>query len=78
MISQKDIKGRWYIGTTKNLLKEKKRKIHMSETLCNALINFKKKARLYIKISGLNYNYYHIEDVVNEYGKKIEQRIVKK
>lgn len=71
----KDIKGRWYIGTTKTF--KGKRKIHMSETLCNALINFKKRQDYIKKISGLNYNYYHIEDVVNEYGKKIEQRIVK-
>lgn len=71
----KDIKGRWYIGTTKTF--KGKRKIYMSETLCNALINFKKRQDYIKKISGLNYNYYHIEDVVNEYGKKIEQRIVK-
>ena len=37
----KDIKGRWYIGTTKTF--KGKRKIYMSETLCNALINFKKR-----------------------------------
>ena len=71
----KDIKGRWYIGTTKTF--KGKRKIYMSETLCNALINFKKRQDYIKKISSLNYNYYHIEDVVNEYGKKIEQRIVK-
>lgn len=71
----KDIKGRWYIGTTKTF--KGKRKIYMSETLCNALINFKKRQDYIKKISGLNYNYYHIEDVVNEYGKKNEQRIVK-
>ena len=71
----KDIKGRWYIGTTKTF--KGKRKIHMSETLCNALINFKKRQDYIKKISGLNYTYYHIEDVVNEHGKKIEQRIVK-
>lgn len=28
-------------------------------------------------LNQIYYNYYHIEDVVNDYGKKIEQRIVK-
>ena len=70
-----DVRGRWYIGTTKTF--KGKRKIYMSETLCNALINFKKRQDYIKKISGLNYNYYHIEDVVNEYDKKSEQRIVK-
>lgn len=28
-------------------------------------------------LNRIYYNYYHIEDVVNDYGKKIEQRIVK-
>lgn len=71
----KEANGRWYLGTTKTF--KRKRKIHMSETLCNALINFKKRQDYIKKISGLNYTYYHIEDVVNEYGKKNEQRIVK-
>ena len=70
-----DGRGRWYMGTTKTF--KAKRKIYMSETLCNALINFKKRQDYIKKISGLNYNYYHIEDVVNEYDKKSEQRIVK-
>ena len=70
-----DGRGRWYIGTTKTF--KAKRKIYMSETLCNALINFKKRQDYIKKISDLNYNYYHIEDVVNEYDKKSEQRIVK-
>lgn len=70
-----DVRGRWYIGTTKTF--KGKRKIYMSETLCNALINFKKRQDYIKKISVLNYNYYHIEDVVNEYDKKSEQRIVK-
>lgn len=71
----KDIKGRWYIGTTKTF--KGKRKIYMSETLCNALINFKKRQDYIKKISGLNYNYYHIEDVVNEYGKKLNKELLK-
>jgi integrase len=48
----KDIKGRWYIGTTKTF--KGKRKIYMSETLCNALINFKKRQDYIKKISNLN------------------------
>lgn len=36
-----DGRGRWYIGTTKTF--KGKRKIYMSETLCNALTNFKQR-----------------------------------
>ncbi len=37
----KDNKGRWYIGTTKT--KQGTRQINMCETVCNALMNYKKK-----------------------------------
>lgn len=70
-----DGRGRWYIGTTKTF--KAKRKIYMSETLCNALINFKKRQDYIKKISDLNYNYYHIEDVVNEYDKKVNKELLK-
>ena len=70
----KDEKGRWFIGTTKTFAG--KRKIHISETLLSALKNYQKKQQLYQKLYGKKYNYYHIEDVVNEYGKAVEKRIV--
>lgn len=44
----------------------------MSETLYNVLINFKKRQDYIKEISGLNYTYYHIEDVANKYGKNVE------
>ena len=70
----KDEKGRWFIGTTKTFAG--KRKIHISETLLSALKNYQKKQQLYQKLYGKKYNYYHIEDVINEYGKAVEKRIV--
>lgn len=71
----KDKKGRWFIGTTKT--SSGKRQIHISKTLLNALKNYKKKQEYLMKVYGLNYNYYHLEDEINEYGKITEQRIVK-
>ena len=70
----KEEKCRWFIGTTKTFAG--KRKIHISETLLSALKNYQKKQQLYQKLYGKKYNYYHIEDVVNEYGKAVEKRIV--
>lgn len=71
----KDEKGRWYIGTTKTLTG--KRKIHISNTLLIALKNYKKKQAYCKKAYGNSYNYYHLEDATNEYGKVVEHRIVK-
>ena len=71
----KDDKGRWYIGNTKT--PTGKRKIHISVTLLTAFKNYRKK-QLYMKtLYGVDYKYYHLEDVKNQYGKVIEQRIVK-
>ena len=71
----KDEKGRWYIGSTKT--ENGIRKIHIGQTLKLALQNYKQKQLYLRKIYGIKYNYYHIEDVLNEYGKVIEHRIVK-
>ena len=70
----KDKKERWFIGTTKTFAR--KRVIHISETLLYALKNYQRKQQLYQKLYGKKYNYYHIEDVMNEYGKAVERRIV--
>ena len=71
----KDDKGRWYIGNTKT--PTGRRNIHISVTLLTALKNYRKK-QLYMKtLYGVDYKYYHLEDVKNQYGKVIEQRIVK-
>ena len=69
-----DGKGRWYIGTTKT--KQGTRQINMSITLYNALINYKKKQQYLKKVFGSEYYTYHFEDVLNKYGKVMEQRIV--
>lgn len=70
----KDEKGRWFIGTTKT--PTGKRKVHISKTLLIALKNYKKK-QMYLKQQyGSNYKTYHLEDVKNQYGKVVEQRIV--
>ena len=71
----KDEKGRWYIGSTKT--DTGIRKVHICKTLEIALKNYKEKQSHLRKIYGNNYNYYHIENVINEHGKVIEYRIVK-
>lgn len=71
----KDEKGRWYIGTTKT--ETGIRKIYIGQTLKIALKNYKDKQSYLKKLYGKKYNYYRIEDVTNEYGKAVEQRIVK-
>lgn len=71
----KDKKGRWYIGSTKT--ETGTRKIYIGQTLKIALQNYKNKQEYLRKIYGKRYTYYHIEDVTNEYGKVIAQRIVK-
>lgn len=70
----KDKKGRWFIGTTKTI--SGKRKVHISNTLYTALVNYKKKQEYLKRLYGNKYNYYHFEDVTNQYGKVVEQRIV--
>ena len=70
----KDDKGRWYIGTTKT--KQGTRQINMCETVYNALTNYKKKQQYMKKLYGKEYCTYHFEDVLNKYGKVVEQRIV--
>ena len=71
----KDEKGRWYIGGTKTPTGT--REIYICQTLLNALKNFKKKQAHLKYLYGNKYKYYHLEDVKNEYGKVVEQRIVR-
>jgi len=70
----KDELGRWYIGSTKTI--SGKRKIYMSKTLKNCLLNFKKRQDSLKKLYGKDYKMYHVEDVKNQYGKTVENRIV--
>ena len=71
----KDNKGRWYLGTTKT--ETGTREVYISETLLKALKNYKSKQDYIKKVFGNDYIYYYLEDVKNEYGKVVEQRIVK-
>lgn len=70
----KDKLGRWYLGTTKT--ESSTRKIYIANTLKETLINYKKRQDYLKEIYGLEYKYYHLEEVTNEYGKSIETRIV--
>jgi len=71
----KDEKGRWYIGPPKTT--SGKRAVYICDTLLIALTNYKQLQKDYRELFGSEYIYYHLEDVVNEYGKVKEQRIVK-
>ena len=70
----KDDKGRWYIGETKTPTGI--REIYICQTLSNALKNYKKKQSYMKLLYGNKYKYYHLENVKNEYGKVVEQRVV--
>jgi integrase len=70
----KDKDGRWYLGTTKTL--SGVRKVFIGDTLKEALINYKKRQDYLKEIYGNQYKYYHLEDVINEYGKVVDKRIV--
>ena len=70
----KDKDGRWYIGTTKTLSGQ--RTIYIGDTLKIALTNYKERQEELKNLFGKDYKYYHIEEVKNEYGKVIENRIV--
>lgn len=72
----KDEKGRWFIGSTKTISGE--RIIFISPTLLSALRNYKRKKDYLKELYGNSYIYYYLEDVKNEYGKVVEQRIVQK
>ena len=70
----KDKDGRWYMGTTKTLSGQ--RTIYIGDTLKTALTNYKERQEELKKLFSKDYKYYHIEEVKNEYGKVIENRIV--
>ena len=70
----KDKFGRWFIGSTKT--ESGKRKIYIGETLNIALSNYKELKERLKELYGKDYKYYHIEEVKNDYGKVIENRIV--
>ena len=70
----KDDKGRWYFGTPKT--SNSNRQVYMCETLINSLKNYKQRQDKLKKEYKSNYNYYHLEDVIDKYGNVKEQRIV--
>lgn len=71
---KKDEKGKWYLGSTKTETGD--RKVYISNTLLNALKNYKRKQSYLKKVYGSKYHYYHLEEVKNSYGKIVEYRIV--
>ena len=71
---KKNEKGRWYIGKTKT--KSGERQIYISPTLMKALVNFKNRQMELKFLYGKDYNYYHFEEVRNQYGKTLEHQIV--
>ena len=70
----KDILGRWYLGTTKT--ENSKRKVNICNTLKQALSNYKKYQEQLKELYADDYKYYHLENVINEYGKIVDKRIV--
>ena len=64
----------WYYGTCKN--PQSNRTIAIGDTLVKALKEYKKEQEELKNLFGKDYKYYHIEEVKNEYGKVIENRIV--
>ena len=70
----KDILGRWCLGTTKT--ENSKRKINICNTLKQALSNYKKYQEQLKELYADDYKYYHLEDVINEYGKIVDKRII--
>lgn len=70
----KDKDGRWYFGQTKTI--SGTRQIVIGDILKQALINYKNRQDYLKEIYGSQYKYYHLEDVINEYGKTVDKRIV--
>lgn len=70
----KDEKGKWFLGTTKTI--NGVRKVYICDTLLVALKNYKKKQDNFKRIYGRDYQYYHLEEVKNKYGKIVEYRVV--
>lgn len=70
----KDEKGKWFLGTTKTI--NGVRKVYICDTLLVALKNYKKKQDNFKRIYGKDYQYYHLEEVKNKYGKIVEYRVV--
>ena len=69
-----DETGRWYLGKTKTI--NSNREIYISDTLLRAFQKYKERQEKLKKFYGRNYHYYHLEQVKNEFGKVIEERIV--
>ena len=70
-----DINERWYFGTPKTV--NSIRKVHINSTLYNILVKYKNLQDYNKKKYDMNYITYHLENIVNDYGKVIEKKIVK-
>lgn len=70
-----EINGRWYFGTPKTV--NSIRNVHINSTLYNILVKYKNLQNYNKKKYDMNYITYHLENIVNDYGKVIEKKIVK-
>lgn len=70
----KDIKGRWFLGTTKT--EGSYREVYICDTLYTALKNYYKQQQFFKKKYKSNYKKYSLEPIKNKYGKITEYQIV--
>ena len=70
----KDVNGRWYLGTTKTIGSQ--REVYICDTLYSILFDYKKLQNDYKKEYGKKYKQYILEEVRNKYGKLVEYKII--
>ena len=70
----KDIKGRWYIGTTKTI--GSSREVYICDTLYSVLSNYKNLQVKYKKEYGKKYKRYTLKEIKNKYGKLVEYKVI--
>lgn len=70
-----EVNGRWYFGTPKTA--NSIRSVHINSILYNILVKYKNLQDCNRKKYGMNYITYHLQNIINDYGKIIEQKIVK-
>ena len=73
-LSDKENKGRWYLGTTKTA--GSCREVYICDTSHSMLCDYKKLQNKYRKEYGKKYKRYIIEEVRNKYGKLVEYKII--
>lgn len=69
----KDVKGRWYLGTTNTIGSQ--REVYICDTLYSVLSDYKELQNKNKKEYGKNYRRYYLEEVKNKYEKLVEYKI---